>query len=348
MKRFLLILLSLALLVSCAVFMTACGDEPPCTEHTDGDNNGMCDNCNADMLPKGPVKTNATFTLKDHEGDLIGGVTVTLTERGAINGEGAVSATSGADGKFTLILEEGTYLVSADYNSSEIGGYYGLKTTEVTVAGATAAFDIIFEDNTPNGSESRPYPLSVGDNELTVPAGQSVYYILYRAYNLRAIVTSSDIKIEYEAKTLTPDADNKISFNFEGEDHNSVANVKITSTGEADATVSFLIEAFPGTLGNPYKITDLGETITSEPLSENALVYYTYTADKDGTLTIDVKSADTSASMQNNSVSVSTDSEGSMTISLEVKAGDTVVINLATPVDDASVSFDLSLTEAAE
>jgi hypothetical protein len=328
--------------------MTACGDEPPCTEHTDTDDNGMCDKCNAAMLPEGPKTLNVTFTVKDHEGDLIGGVTVTLTERGAINGEGAVSATGGADGKFTLSLKEGTYLVSADYNADEVGGYYALQTTEVTVKKDTAALDIVFEDTTPNGSESRPYPLSVGENELTVPAGQSVYYILYRAYNLRAIVSSADIKIEYAGKTLTPDAENKISFDFEGEDHNSVANLKITSTGAADADVSFLIEAFPGTLGNPHKITNLGETVTSEPLSEDTLVYYTYTADKDGMLTLDVKSADTVASMQNNSVSVSTDSEGSMTISLEVKEGDNVIINLATSVDGASVSFDVSLTDAAE
>ena len=348
MKKLVSILLVLILAVCFGLAMTSCGGEDgPCTEHVDADDNGLCDKCGSSMItPSGKTELDVTLTVKDHEGATVSGVTVTLTERGAINSEGAVSAVSGADGKLTAKLRSSsTYLVSVDYDPDAIG-FYSLTTTEIAVTESSTAFDIIMENKTPNGSESRPYNLSVENNALTIPAGKTVYYVLYRAMNLMASVTGSDIKIEYEGTEYTPDADGKISFPFIGTDMNYVATVKITSTGAADSEIDFLIEAFPGTLGNPYEIEtdDLGEEISNTGVTKGETVYYTFKAETAGTLTLTVTSADTHAAMQNNSYQVSTSSEGTMTISLEVAAGDEVSINLTSSADEnAVISFTLTV-----
>jgi hypothetical protein len=340
-----MILLSLALVISSLMLMTSCGGgEEPCTEHVDSDDNGMCDNCNADILPNAPVEANVTITVKDQDGARVSGITLTLTESGAINGEGKITATSGADGTAVLKLKSGVnYLVSADYNVDEVG-YYALTTTKITVESTTTAIDVLMENRNPNGTESRPYNLSVAENDLTVPAGETVHYILYRAFNLMATVQAADIKIEYEDTVYTPDANGLITFPFIGADTNYVASIKITSTGTSDAEVSFVIESFPGTLGNPFEITSLGETVTNTDVEKGESVYYSYKATAAGTLTLTVESSDTHASMQNNSYQTSTTEADSMTISLDVAVGDEVMINLTTSADESPViSFTVSV-----
>ena len=347
MKKIVSILIALLLAVCCGLAMTSCGGEDgPCTEHVDADDNGMCDKCDSSMLvPSGKVEVNVTLTVKDHEGAVVPSVTVTLTERGAIDGAGAVSGTSGADGRLTAKLRsDSTYLVSVEYDPDTVG-FYTLTTTEIAVPKSSTAFDIIMENKTPNGTEARPYNLSVESNALTIPAGETVYYILYRAYNLVANVTASNIKVEYNGTESTPDENGLISFPFVGTDTNSVANIKITSTGAADEAVDFLIESFPGTIGNPYNITSLGEEIVNTDVEKGSTVYYSFKAEAVGTLTLTVTSAYTHASMQNNSYQTSTTEADSMTISLDVAAGDEVMINLTTSADENAV---ISFTVAVE
>jgi hypothetical protein len=180
---------------------------------------------------------------------------------------------------------------------------------------------------------------------LTVPRGESVYYVLYRAYNLIATVSATDIKLEYEGTEYTPDADGKISFSFIGEDVNSVARVKITSTGASDASVGFLIESLPGTLGNPYKITELPSEISKTDVEKGDTVYYSYVATASGTLTLTVTSEKTHAAMQNGSYQVSTAEVDDSTISLSVAEGDEVIINLSTSAsENALISFRAELS----
>ena len=346
MKKLLILLLSLALLASCAIFMVSCGDDP-CTEHTDADENGMCDVCNEAMInPETPTELTVAFTLKDQDGAVVPGVEICFAPRGAVDAEGNVYATSGADGKCSAKLKTGTYRVSADYDVDEIG-YYFLDTTEIKVTKDTAALDILMTNNNPNGTERRPYPLSVGDNALTVPAGESVYYVIYRAVNLIANVTASGIKVEYKGAEYIPDQNNNITFSFTAADTNSVELIKITNTGASESGVDFAISSIPGSLGNPFVITALGEEIAKSGVNKDSTVYFTYTSTVSGTLVLTVTSDNTHAAMQNGSYQVSTASEDSMVISLTVAVGDEVVIDIGTASDvAATISFNIALMSA--
>ena len=49
MSRILALALAMVMLVACMAPLTSCGDDPVCTEHTDSDSNGKCDNCGANV-----------------------------------------------------------------------------------------------------------------------------------------------------------------------------------------------------------------------------------------------------------------------------------------------------------
>ena len=71
-KRALVILLCLCLCLTLCFFV-ACGDDEdttPCTEHTDANNDGICDRCGAKIeMPATPLKTGSLFGgwFKDEE-----------------------------------------------------------------------------------------------------------------------------------------------------------------------------------------------------------------------------------------------------------------------------------------
>ena len=344
MKKIIALLLALTLVFSCGLLMTSCGDstDEPCTEHTDKDENGICDVCDEPLIKpeETPDPVNVTFTIKDQEGAVVPNVEITFTPRGAIDEEEAIAIVGDENGTLTASLIPGTYFLSADYDSSV--GYYFLATTEIKVEKTTASLEILMENTTPNGTEGRPFPLSsVEGNELVIPAGATQYFVVYRAVNLIADITASGVTVTYGGTDYTPDADNKISFSFLGTDTNSVETVVITNTSGVDETVLVEITSVPGTLGNPFEITELGGEI-SKNVAAKSTVYFSYVATEAGTITLTVTSDATSAAMQNGSIQVSTTGEGSDVISIDVAAGDEVIIDASTSVsEDAVVTFTL-------
>ena len=356
MKRILYFILSITLVLSLSAFLFSCGEEEPeepeilgpCTEHKDEDENGICDVCKeiTVVIPAAPTEVTVEFTVKDHEGEIVPGVTVTFTEKGK-NDATPISATGDAAGKFTAKLIPATYKLTCDYNSDEIG-YYFLDTTELKVEATTTALDVVLVNNNPNGTEARPFPLSVGDNEVTLPAGEAYYFVVYRAVNLIANIESAGIKVTYRGAEYLPDADNKMSFSFLGTDTNSVENLKIENVTDAEISFSVNVNSKLGTLGNPFVIESLGAEISKSGITSDDIIYFTYTATDTIKLVLTVTSDSTYATMLCNSVQVTTIGEGSNVISMEVNAGDVVVIDLATSIEEnATISFILEI-EIAE
>ena len=349
MRKILLFILSIALVFSLSAFLFACGDETvseePCEIHKDEDENGICDVCKEVILeiPKGPEEVNVSFTVKDQDGVTVPSVKIAFVEKGKTDAV-AVVGTSGTDGKFTAKLFTATYTLDCNYDVDSIG-YYFLDTTEIKIEEGKTELDIILINNTPNGTEDRPYPLSVGDNEITIPAGKSYHYIVYRAVNLIASIEASGIKVMYGDAQYTPDSENKINFAFNGTDTNSVENLVIENTTSEEITFNVAINSAPGTLGNPYTVEELGVEVSKDGITSKDIIYYSYTATFTGTLTLTVTSEGTNAAMASNYKQVTTISENSNVISLEVSEGDRVIIDLASAVEEnAVISFILTAT----
>ena len=107
-KRILAILLVLALGVCMIVGMTSCTEPEtdPCTTHVDNDSNGKCDNCDEPVEPHGDGKVDYVVTVKDEDGNAVGGATVVIYLNGlSERGENVTDA----EGKVTFRLKEGNY-----------------------------------------------------------------------------------------------------------------------------------------------------------------------------------------------------------------------------------------------
>ena len=118
-KKILALLLVLSIW-ACMIFgMTSCTEpentDTPCTEHADTDNNGKCDKCEADVEPAGDGKVDYVVTVTDEDGNPVEGATVVIYLNGLVErGE----EDTGADGKATFRLKEGSYSASVVYASA--------------------------------------------------------------------------------------------------------------------------------------------------------------------------------------------------------------------------------------
>lgn len=356
MKKILLFILCMSLALAVLFTATSCegGDDTPdnglCTEHVDENGDYACDKCGELVMPSADrAEIDVEFSVKDTDGNSLSGITVILTPKDDDSSENSVSGVSGEDGRLNLKLKEGRYFVLYDYDIDTLG-YYLSETSEITVSNTTSALDLLLINNNPDGSAERPFSLSVGDNGVTLPASASYNYIVYRAVNLFVKVEGEGVKVKYGENEYTPE-DGVIVFDLLGEDTNSVERFVIENTLGEENTLSLTVNSMPGTSGNPYVIEALGEEITKEGLTADDIVYYSYTAVRDGVFSVTVISTDTSASMINtrNSVAASTVSEGTNVITLEVKAGDCIIIDLSSSVlENATVSFTVDYVEAGD
>jgi hypothetical protein len=290
-----------------------------------------------------------TYTLVDQDGATLPGVDVYFYKGSASTP--AYTAKSGADGKLSLEMLTGAYSIDYDYD-----GFYQALTKTVNVMETTANVNLSFNNTTPNGTMSRPYPISIGDvNEYNIAAGEQSYFIVYRAVDLLADVSGAGLKVTYGDAVYESDENGKINFELVGEDTNSSALLLIENTGTTEAAISILVNSRLGTQGNPIVIETLDNSITAEDLVKEKIVYYRYVAAKAGALTLTTESAGAYASMQNarNSVVASTGEAGKNSITLAVNAGDEILINVSTflELEDGAttdVIFSLAIGELSD
>lgn len=345
MKKIFMLLLSLTMVFGAATFATACDDgSESCTQHVDENSDGVCDNCDEAFTPE-VKEVNVTFTVKDLEENTLSGVTVIFQS----GNETPVTAVSGTDGTLSVTLKTGSYDVSYDYDVATVngvGGYYLSNTTSITVKESTTAMNLYLENTTPNGTENRPFALSVAEQTITLPANTSYYYVVYRAVNLYAEIEGENVKVTYGSNVYTPDAEGKISIQFLGSSTNSTEKLLFENTSATEQTYTVNITSAPGTQSNPYELV-LDEDITTKALANRESVYYTYTATASGKLTITVKSENSYISMTNTSNSLNATTEEGTTIELELNEGDVVSIDCSVSVlgsGTASVIFNATFT----
>ena len=360
-----------ALLIAAIVLIIVLALAGGCSEHVDADKDGKCDNCSAEVeincngehtdadgdsvcdiceeyFVTAPVETlvNVTYTLVDQDGAPIPGVKVSFFKGSATTP--AYTGTSSADGKLTVEMMTGAYSIDYVYD-----GFYQALTRTVTVIESNTNVQLLFNNTTPNGTTSRPYPLTAGEsNEYTLAVGEQSYFIVYRAINLLVDITGENIKVTYGETIYESDENGKINFELVGEDTNSTALLLIENTGAAAAGVAVSINSRPGTQGNPIVIESLDAPVTAAALTKESMVYYRYIATETGALTLTATGAGAYASMQNarNSIVVSTNEADGNVITLNVEAGDEILINISMLLDGvtADVSFTLAMAALPE
>ena len=330
MKKLLTLLLSLTMAFGTSALLGGCGDKS-----------------GSDTTPENSVveqakEVSVTFTVKDQDALTIAGVKVTFTDEN----EDTMSATSDENGQFTITLKAGEYSVSYENDVEVLGGYYLPETTGITVEETVTAMDLLMTNNTPNGTIDRPFALSVDENEATIPANTSYYYIVYRAVNLYAEIEGEGAKATYRDTEYVADETGKIGIALLGTNTNSAEILLIENTTATEQTYKITVQAAPGSQTNPYVLT-LDEIITTKELISGENVYYTYTATSTGIFKLEIKTDKTQVSMVNvsNSLSASTNDDEDGIIELNVNEGDEVIITcFVNSMDDNKVSASFIAT----
>ena len=318
-----------------------------CVNHKDENGDYICDVCE-EIIFEEDVEVTVEFTIKDTDGAALSGISAIFTDG---DGNIVISDPSDENGKITVDLYTGRHSVTYDYDG-DVLGYYLSETTSVEIKKDTKAIDLYLKDNNPDGTAEKPYSILAEDESITIEANTAYYYIVYRSVNLTFSIEGESLKLTYANQEYTPDADNKISFSLLGDDTNAVALMLIENTSNEDKTYPVSVKSFPGSYGNPYVLTTLGESVNTDLITSDQIVYYSFVAEKDGTFSITLMSEKCSVSMTNATNSQNANTTGdaeNKTVELEVKAGDKIMIDFSTNVKaGVVVTFVPAFTENAE
>ena len=210
-------------------------------------------------------------------------------------------------------------------------------------------------DNTgtkPNDKPTKPDPIednkdtpieiaSTLEFEAEVKANHVVYFDVYRVNDTILTIKSKDAYVIYNNKTYEA-VNGVVSVpNLYSQYTNMPVKIAIGNSGTKDATFDVVLSYPSGHLMNPKNLS-MGSFKVSVKQNDEQGVYYTYSAGKAGILTMNVdkvssKSGTIKAGIvitvtpKNSDIPVQyTLEEGQTTLSIEVKAGDSVSINIGT------------------
>lgn len=200
------------------------------------------------------------------------------------------------------------------------------------------------------GSESDPY-LEIPNTDtmtlttVSIPAGKSLFYGIYRVGGMYLTIESSDAYVVYDGTRY--DAENgKVSFEVANAMPGEPVMFEIGNKSSSAKTFELKFVNLKGSQANPAVLESLEETTISLEAGNEVGYFYTYTAEKSGTLRfymsatedsvmsitrvrgdIPVQKTITNTDNSDNS-DVLTDENGLEYIEFEVASGDVININV--------------------
>ena len=336
------ILLILALAVS-LLAVTACDKNPPAntTEDTTAAVEGVTTEAPADVPA---AKVVVTLTVKDQDGNPMAEAVLTILPASE-EGESA-TLTADNEGTVTVTLPEGEYTVRFDVLPEYVLGI----DTKITVKAGMEPVALEVMDNTPNGSEERPFVINEDSLTVTVPAGETYHFTLFGGYNRTLHVTDAGAEILFRDQTYAPDENGSIAVRIVTDSPRDHAYVALTNKSGDTREITLTLVSDPGAMDNPIVIETLGEAITAN-VPQDGMVYYRWTATAAGKLTVTSADAINNISLNNLANSKVTDfTNGAESVTLEVAEGDTVTVVVSVIGGDKQaetnpVTFTLTLGE---
>lgn len=347
-KKFLTLLLALALVFTLA----SCVDEEPVCEHVDADDDYNCDKCgehfddgdeNVDDGSNDAATISVTFKVVLDDGAFVPGVKFTLTRSNKDH-----SYVSGADGSVVAELEAGLYYVNYDYDSLPEGCLP--DTSGVKVEEGTKEISLILINNIPDGSAKKPFPISDGETAVTLAAGETLHYN-YRGSSVKYLsVDVSGVEVSFGGDIYSLEAGNlPLTINPQiGEE--SIFALK--NTTESELSFTLYLESPVGSYENPIELSENSMSVT---VNYETVVYYNWTVTKDGVLTVTSDDERNNIHVRRiieNDVPIDRQTNGELSVSMEVKAGDVITIGVsaleannshANQEYDIEISFTLSV-----
>ncbi len=245
-------------------------------------------------------------------------------------------------GVITLI-EKGT-VTSADLFLSAFAYYSAEDYKQSLVADIES---LLTEDETevPMGTEENPIELGgITEFDAEVPAGEKLYYHIYKVSGMKMTVSDPDVYVIYDGKTYQSE-NGEISFVVTSADTFTPVVLAIGNSSSADKTFAVTFSNLEGTSANPYPL-EMGQFDTAIEADNDQGVYYTFTATENGTVTVyNVSATDnvgydyvlynlTSYANRTLLSDGATDENGVASVSVAVSAGDLVTLTVATTPDE--------------
>ena len=336
------ILLILALAVS-LLAVTACDKDTPAD--TTEDTTAAGEEATTEAPTETPAaKVEVTLTVKDQDGNAMPEAVLTILPASE-EGESA-TLTADNEGTVTVTLPEGEYTVRFDVLPEYVLGI----DTKITVKAGMEPVALEVIDNTPNGSEERPFVINEDSLTVTVPAGETYHFTLFGGYNRTLHVTDAGVEILFRDQTYAPDENGSIAVRIVTDSPRDHAYVALTNKSGDSREITLTLVSDPGAMDNPIVIETLGESITAN-VPQDGMVYYRWTATAAGKLTVTSADAINNISLNNLANSKVTDfTNGAESVTLEVAEGDTITIVVSVIGGDKQaetnpVTFTLTLGE---
>ena len=252
--------------------------EQPCAGHIDANDDLKCDHCGVDFEDGfESLSAEVKFTLTLTDGQPIVGAQVTFVDYDYLE----YDIVTDADGCAVIELPIGSYQV---YNYVNIPEGYSFNEHSFTVSADTAEITLTMTDNNPDGSPERPFYVSDKETEITIEAGQELYFN-YRGSTVKQLVLNSDkLSVTYNGQTY--EAQNGVIEFYVTPEIGEMSLFCIKNI--SDETVSetlWLISAL-GSYDNPVILESMSATAS---VPAEGSVYYSWTAANDGVIVLTVE-----------------------------------------------------------
>ena len=324
-EKFLVFFLVCLAAVGC---LTACNGDP-----SEGDTTASATETQA-VSAAPVVKVDVSLTLQDQDGKLISEAVISIIPV-AEDGESA-TLTPDADGKASVALPVGEYTVRFDLLPEYVLGI----ETPLTVVEGMEPVVLTVTDNTPNGSEERPFAISEDSVTVTVPAGATYHFTLFGGHNRTLTVEQGNAEIIYRDTVYAPNEEGRIEVRMTTESPRDPSFFALTNRGSEAAEITVIILSDPGAMDNPIVIAALGEAITAQ-VPVDGMVYYKWIATETGILTVTSNDTINNISLNNLTTSqVSDFTEGKTTETLSVTVGDEVTVVVSVLGGDKSAEYN--------
>lgn len=332
-KKLLVLLLAMAMVVALA----SCKEK--CKGHVDADDDLKCDNCGEafdDGEEVKPILTvDFTFKVKLSDGTPVPGVQFSL-----LRGDKTITLVSGSDGNITANIEPGSYAIEYDFDTLPMNC---LPETEgVKVEEGKTSADVIIIDNTPDGSSKKPYYIQENNTDITVEAGQEIFYI-YRGSTEKTLQFNVEgIEINYNGETYKYN-DGRVSVLIVPE-IGVMTRFSIKNTSDESISTTMQLIARAGTYENPFALDELTAELS---IKSGETVYYSWIADKSGLITVSNSGEGVNVNLTKileNDVPIISESAGSGVVTLEISEGERVIIAVSLIGDDVTAPISISFS----
>ena len=305
----------LCLLVS-TVFVMSCGGNTDTDTSTDTTTD--TDTSVDTSTDTGNVVVEKTYviTLKDQEGDAIADAKISIVDK---DGSEVKSVTTDSEGKVTVTVSGECYADVKELPEGflDVAGLTKLENENV---------EIEVQNNIPNGTPSRPFPVE-DENQIELEANGTVYYIIYGGGRNFLIENAQGLVVTYGTdEPREADEENKISFKMPLTEASSRAVIiKFENKSTEKKTYTLKLFSDKGALDNPYDLV-LGEN-TKVTVEKDAIAYYKWIADKDCMVVVNSETPNNSIYFYNTTKSVvSNSTAGSNSTYIYANAGDEIMV----------------------